>query len=825
MSTNVLSHSLSRRRFLVSSASLAAISAAASTLPGSMSSALAAGETKEVLSASHWGVFHAKVEDGKFVSLRPWDKDPFPNDAVHGVQDVVYNAARIRYPMVRRAYLENGPNAERDSRGAGDFVKVSWDQALDLVAKEITRHQEEGPWTIYSGTYGWQSSGRVNNSQAMLKKLMNLTGGAVFSTGDYSKGALAGIMPYIMGQIDAEGPQTSYPVILENTEQLVYWACDPWKNNRIAYSPPDHGEHTFYDKLVKKTKAGEIDTMFVNPVRTLLNKATDGEWVPVRPHADVPLALGICHTLLTEDIYDKDFIENYTFGFDAFADYLMGKGWDKVEKTADWASEQCEVPAEQIREMARSFVAKRTMLVSGWSPQRQHHGEQWPWMFITMACMVGQIGLPGGGFCQRYHLDNPGAPQSNGPALGGAVNPGRRTENKEWPDDKGAKTIPVARVVDLLEKPGQEFEHNGGTYIYPDVKMTYWTGGNPFHHHQDRNRMREAWKKFETVIVQDYQWTATARFADIVLPATTTAERNDIDRVGAVANRAIIKMARIVDPVFDARNDYDIFTALAERLGVKDAFTDGKTEKDMIQEVYEKAREQAAGKKVDMPTFDEWWETGIAEFDVPEANLRRVRYEDFREDPLMNMMPTPTGKIEIFSKDIEKMNYDDCPPHASWIEPAEWLGMEDKTYPVHLASNHPDWRMHSQLCSTTVREKYQINGREPCLINPEDAAERGIENGDLVRVFNGRGQILVGAKISDDIRRNVIEVQEGAWYDPLDVYDPKTICKYGDPNVLSIDIGTSRLAQATSACTCMVQFEKYTGDVPEVTVFSQPAAE
>ncbi|MEI2386896.1 trimethylamine-N-oxide reductase TorA [Breoghania sp. JC706] len=822
MSTkNSWSPSLSRRRFLTSSASLAALGAAGSVLPGGVTRAFAADKSKEVLSASHWGAFYGKVEDGRFVSLRPWDKDPFPNQAVHGVQDVVYNAGRIKYPMVRRAYLEKGPNAERDSRGAGDFVRVSWDQALDLVAKEIQRLQkDEGPWAIYSGTYGWQSSGRANNSQAMLKKLMNLSGGAVFSTGDYSKGALAGIMPYIMGQIDAEGPQTSYLSILENTDQIVFWACDPWKNNRIAYSPPDHGEHLFFDEL----KKNKMKKLFINPLRGELCKATDGEWIAARPHADIPLALGICHTLLSEDIYDKDFIENYTFGFEEFAEYLKGNGWDKIEKTPEWAAEQCEVPADKIRELARSFVAGRTMLVSGWTPQRQHHGEQWPWMFITMACMVGQIGLPGGGFCQRYHLDNPGAPQSNGPALGSSVNPGKRAENKEWPEEKGAKTIPCARIVDMLENPGKPFEHNGETHLYPDVKMTYWTGGNPFHHHQDRNRMRAAWKKFDTVVIQDFQWTATARFADIVLPATTTAERNDIDRIGSVANKAILRMAKIIDPVFEARNDYDIFTDLAGRLGVQDKFTEGKSEQDMIKEIYEQAREMAAKKSVEMPDFDTFWEKGIVEFEVPEENLRRVRYADFREDPLMNMMPTATGKIEIFSKYIEKMNYDDCPPHPSWIEPAEWLGMEDKTYPVHLSSNHPDWRMHSQLCSTKVREIYAVAGREPCLINTEDAAERGIKDGDIVRVFNGRGQILAGAKVSDDIRRSVIQVQEGAWYDPEDVSDPNTLCKYGDPNVLTLDIGTSRLAQATSAHTCMVQFEKYTGEVPEVTAFVAPAA-
>ncbi|OCW56365.1 trimethylamine-N-oxide reductase TorA [Hoeflea olei] len=819
---NLITGSLSRRRFLTATSTLAAIGAASAILPAGVTRAFAAEGKKEILSGSHWGAFWGAVEDGRFTGVRPWEKDPNPNPALPGVQDMVYNAARIKYPMVRRSYLENGPKAERDSRGSGDFVRVSWDQALDLVAKEIQRLQdEEGPWSIYTGTYGWRSSGRVQNPQNMLKKLMNLKGGAVFSTGDYSKGALAGIMPYILGQIDAEGPQTSHRSVMENSDLIVFWASDPLKDNRISAGVPDHGEKRWFDDMKAKT---ELKKIFINPVNIELCKEVQGEWLPARPHADIPLALGICHTLLTEDLYDKEFIENYTFGFDKFADYLMGTGWDKIEKTAEWAAGQCEVPAEKIRELARLFVSGRTMLVSGWTPQRQQYGEQWPWMFITMASMIGQIGLPGGGFCQRYHLDNAGAPHSNGPALGSAISPGMRKEIKAWPEEKGHVSIPCARIVDMLENPGGEFEHNGGKHVYPDVKMTYWVGGNPFHHHQDRNRMRNAWKKFETVVIQDYQWTASARFADIVLPATTACERNDIERIGNVANLAFIRMAKIIDPVFEARDDWDIFVELAKRLGVESEYTEGKTPEDLIADIYNQAKEAAAKKDVAMPDFEEFWEKGIVEFEIPEANELRVKYADFREDPLMNMMPTATGKIEIFSNEIEKFGYDDCPPHASWIEPVEWLGQKDKTYPLHLNSSHPDYRLHSQLCASSARELYAVNGHEPCWINTKDAADRGIVDGDIVRVFNGRGQILAGAKVTDDIRPNVIKVQEGAWYDPEDITDPNTLCKYGDPNVLTIDIGTSRLAQATSAHTCMVEVEKFTGTVPEITVFTAPQA-
>lgn len=818
-------YTLSRRRFLTATSSLSALAVAGSVLPGGIGRALAAdgaaAGAKEILTGSHWGAFYAKVENGRFASLRPWEKDHHPNKALDGVQDVVYSASRIRYPMVRRAYLEKGPGAERDSRGSGDFVRVTWEKALDLVASELKRLQEqEGPWSVYAGSYGWRSSGEIGNPQIMLTRLMNLNGGAVFSSSNYSKAALEGIMPYVVGSIDAAGPQTTYQSVVENTKVIVFWGSDPFKTNQIGFALPDHEEYKWFDDM---KKAG-IKAIFIDPVHLDACKHLDGEWLAPRPGSDVALALGICHVLLTEKLYDAEFIENCTYGFDKFADYLAGKGWDKVEKTPEWAADLTEIPADVIRRLAHQFVGNRTMLVSGWSCQRQHHGEQWPWAFVTLASMVGQVGLPGGGFCQNYHLYSQGSPSSAAPSLAPGMSGGTRKDKKPWPAEKGAKVIPVARIVDMLESPGKPYEHNGTKNLYPDVKLTYWVGGNPFHHHQDRNRMRKAWRKFETVIVQDFQWTASARFADIVLPAATTAERDDIEMIGTISKRAYVAMKKVIEPVFEAKSDYEIFSLLANRLGVGQEFTEGKSEMDMVRDVYATAKKTADAKKsVTLPSFEEFWDKGIIEFEIPEKNRRWVKYADFREDPIMNMLPTGTGKIEIYSKPIEKMGYDDCPPHASWLEPAEWLGRKDKAHPLHLNSNHPTHRMHSQLNGTKVREIYQVAGREPCMINSKDAEARGIKSGDVVRLFNGRGQCLAGAVVSDDIRPGVVQLQEGAWYDPADITDANTLCKHGDANVLTADIGSSRLAQATSAHTCLVDVEKYTGPLPAVTVFDTPS--
>ena len=210
--------------------------------------------------------------------------------------------------------------------------------------------------------------------------------------------------------------------------------------------------------------------------------------------------------------------------------------------------------------------------------------------------------------------------------------------------------------------------------------MAYWVGGNPFAHHQDRNRMIKAWQTLETVVVHDFQWTATARFADIVLPATTSYERNDIENVGDYSAKALLAMKKVVEPVFEARNDFDIFADVSERLGAGDAFTEGKDEMDWLEEFYEDALPQTQTLDIEAPDFDGFWEAGIRRVRTARGRPRQfVRYADFRDDPLLEPLGTPTGLIEIYSKNIEKMGYDDCPPHPMWMEPLERLGGEGAT--------------------------------------------------------------------------------------------------------------------------------------------------
>ena len=240
-----------------------------------------------------------------------------------------------------------------------------------------------------------------------------------------------------------------------------------------------------------------------------------------------------------------------------------------------------------------------------------------------------------------------------------------------------------------------------------------------------------------------------------------------------------------------------------------------------LRKMYAGAQKQATKKKLSMPDFDTFWKQGYVEF--PEQNVDNILYEKFRKDPVAKPLGTPSGRIEVFSPVIAKFNYDDCPPHPTWMEPAEWLGSDKaKTYPLHLVSCHSKYRLHSQLNNTWLRDTYEVQGREPMIINPVDAKNRGIKDGDVVRVFNDRGAMLVGAKVTDKVRPSVIRVDEGAWYDPAEPGKAGALCKHGNNNVLAMDIGSSKVGQGSAVKTMLVQVEKYEGPVPEVTAFKVP---
>jgi biotin/methionine sulfoxide reductase len=427
---------------------------------------------------------------------------------------------------------------------------------------------------------------------------------------------------------------------------------------------------------------------------------------------------------------------------------------------------------------------------------------------VLLASALGQIGLPGGGFGFGYGSGaGIGDPPLSfaAPAMDGIKNPIN-------------VTIPAARISDCLLNPGAPYDFNGKRGTYPDIKLVYWAGGNPFHHHQDTNKLRRAWAKPDTVVVHEPWWTATARHADIVLPATTSLERNDIG--GARRDKFIMAMAQAVAPVGQARNDFDIFSALAQRLGIAEAYTQGRDESAWLRHLYENCRHSAGANAAALPDFDTFWKAGYLE--IPAASEEYVIFGDFRADPDQHRLRTPSGKIELYSEKIAAFGYDDCPPHPTWIEPWEWLGGRDaKTYPLHLVSSQPRDRLHSQMDCGPVSAGGKIAGRQAITIHPADAKARGINAGDVVRVHNARGSCLAGAVISDTVSAGIVNLSCGAWYDPADGGE-QALCLHGNANVLTRDQGTSKLGQGPSSATALVEVERYAESLRPVAAFDPP---
>ena len=809
-----------------------------SNLIGAEISSVSSGLVKNgvVLNATHWGMLNITVKDGVIVKSEPYQKvSGIYNSLQYTVPDSVYKS-RIKYPMVRKSYLENPDSPKPELRGKDEWVRVRYEDAIKLVARELKKtRKEHGDESIYAGSQGWKSSGNMHSSTILLHRFMNLTGGAIVTMGNYSTGAVSFTMPHVVGSIEVYEQQTSWPVVLEHSKVVVIWGANPILTLKIAWTTTDELGYKYFEELKQK----DIEIVVIDPIKSETVKYYDKcTHIPIRPNTDVAMMLGMAHYLYTSGKYDKDFIEGYTYGFDKFLPYLLGQS-DGIAKTPEWASEICKISADTIRALADKFKDNRTMFISGWSMQRAHHGEQPHWMLIALASMIGQIGLPGGGFGYSYHYANGGVPTCKGGVITG-INKGKRgnfDENgnfigtqktdasQEWEQKAKKHNFPAPRIAEMLLNPGKVIDHNGKKITYADTQFIYWTGGNPLTHHQDLNMLVKAWRKPRTVVVNEIYWTPTAKMADIVFPITTSFERNDIVMSGEYSNMHIVPMKQAIEKLYEAKDDYQVFSDLCKAYadGLYEEYTQGgKSEMDWIKEFYNSAYEQVKAipdLTVDMKPFDEFWAENkpVIFSSTPESD-EYVRYAKFREDPILNVLGTPSGLIEIYSDVVANMHYDDCIGHPAWFEPAEWLGMKDKPAEFHMVSSHPADRLHSQLNYASIRDNYAVANREPIWINKKDAQKKGINDGDIVRVFNKRGEVLAGAILTDDFGEGIVKLNEGAWYDP----DKNGMCKNGCPNVLTIDIPSSKLANGNIAHTALVNIEKFTGKAPELTAFSDP---
>lgn len=369
--------------------------------------------------------------------------------------------------------------------------------------------------------------------------------------------------------------------------------------------------------------------------------------------------------------------------------------------------------------------------------------------------------------------------------------------------------IPVARIADLLLTPGGRYDYRGRSRTYADIRLVYWAGGNPFHHHQDLMRLRRAFARPDTVIVHDSVGTATAAHADLIFPATITAEREDI---GAAGNDPfVLAMQQLAAPHGEARDDYAIFLALAERLGCGQAFGEGLDAAGWLQRIYDPLRDARRAQGIAAPDYELFRDGGSLKLPPRRAEGSIARFlRDPREAPL----GTPSGRIEIFSGAVEAAG---LPGHPAWIEPAEWLGgVLAVRHPFQLVANQPARRLHSQLDFGAASAGGKIGGREVARMSPVDAMRLGLETGGTLRIWNDRGGVLAALHVDPGIRPGVVQLSTGAWLAAADLDGVGPTCVNGNPNMVTADRPASRLSQGCAGQLSLVSVERWNEAPPVI---------
>ena len=760
--------------------------------------------SRVVEASSHWGTYLVDVdESGRVTGSRPYPDDPDAAPAIANVADAQHARARVARPAVRRRWLENGPGPD-DHRGDPDdeYAEVDWTTALDLLAAELDRVRNAfGNEAIFGGSYGWGSAGRLHHAQSQLHRFLNRIGGYTSSVNDYSRGTSMVVQPHIVGRqgdLALRARPVSWAHIAEHTELLVTFGGLRRSNTWVV--PGGHNRHVGSGNARRAGATTRVVSLSAQRDDAFAD--VGAEWVGVMPGTDTAVMLALIYVLVTEGLADEEFLARCTVGAGVVRDYVLGHA-DGIPKTPEWAETVSRAPAARLRRLAREMAESRTLVNVVFALQRGEHGDQPVFAGLTLAAFLGQIGLPGGGYTHGF-----GSMGDFGtgfelvplPVFPQGVNPVTRF-------------IPCARVSDMLLHPGEEFQYDGATLTYPDVRLAYWAGGNPFHHHQDLRRLTRALGRLDTFVVNETHWTATAKHADIVFPVATALERDDI---AAGAGDSRLRAARrAVAPYAEAREEFAIFSELAGRLGAD--FAEGKDAAGWLRKIYQDWR--AADGSPPAPSFDEFWAAG----GVP---LPQRRYEDpvfsaFRADPGRNPLQTPSGRIELHSATIASCRLPDAPGHAAWIEPTQWWrSPQAADYDLHLLCNQPSHRLHSQHDMGAASRSTKIAGREPIRVHPADATARGLRDGDVARVRSPQGSLLAGVVVTDTLLPGVAQMHTGAWYDPTapDVAD----CVNGNVNVLTRDVGTSALAQGCSGAHVLVRVERYDGPLPPVRAYDPP---
>lgn len=671
----------------------------------------------------------------------------------------VYDPNRLQFPMKRTG-----------ERGEGRFERISWDEALDTIVGELNRVRGTyGPSAVL--LLGGGGDATQLHTSRLLGELLAMTGGYTNKWGiqSFEGGLFASLATY--GTLSSHNDFDD----LLNSRLIIMWGWNPVTTI--------HETNTSWYLLQAKeagTKIISVDPRYTDSAAVLAS-----QWIPIRPGTDTAVLIAMAYVMITENLCDKAFLDAYTIGFERFRDYVVGEE-DGIPKTPVWAETIAGVSTHVIEDLAREYATtKPAALVAGIGPGRSAYGEQYHRAAKTLAAMTGNIGIHGGWSGRSsapqvqfggYDFKLGKLPQAGGNPVEGGVLP--RTDGLATlrGSDSSAR-IHTAEVADAILKG-----RSGG---YPaDIKMALVMHTNPVNQYPNTNKMVHALKQLEFLAVAEQVMSATATFADIVLPVSTFMERNDITAGGVRPFYGYVK--QVIEPLYESRSPLEICRGLATRLGI--SIYHGKTDEEWLREMIE-------GSYV--PDYDTFKEEAIYRIQCPEPH---VAFKKQIENPKHNPFPTPSGKIEIYSQRLDAMNNPELPPIPQYIEP--WEGQRDARaaqYPLQLITTHFKRRAHTQFERAPWLRELMV---QAISINTRDAEARDIQDGDEVRVFNERGEIIVPAHVTERIMPGVVDLPQGAWYDP----DEQGVDRGGCANVLTRDARSP----GGAAChnTALVEVEK-----------------
>ncbi len=683
-------------------------------------------------------VIRPHVKDGVVIRVESdTGEDPQIRACARGraLRQHLYSPDRLKYPQKRVG-----------ERGEGRFERISWDEALDTVARQLKRVKETYGSAAILGMSLSGNAGQVHSS-ALLYRFLNLFGGCTRTWGGASAEASVFANRCTFGTLTTGNTRDD----LVNSRLIIMWGWNP--------AVSIWGTNTTY--WIARAKEAGARIICVDPRFTDSAATFAARWIPIRPGTDTAMLAAMAHVMIQEKRHHQDFLDKYTVGFDRYRDYVLGKD-DGVPKTPAWAEPITGVPAATISELAREFATTRpAALIPSYAPGRTAYGEQFHRATATLAAMTGNIGIHGGG------------------AGGFERGPVGSMVGQEMPEGKNPieAGLPSLRGSLDFAKRSRPRTHNclvwdailegkagGGP---ADLKLLYVVATNMLNQFFDVNKGVRALRKLEFIVVHEQFMTATARFADILLPANSLWERTDLARPW-VSGPYYVYMNRVIDTMYESKSDFHILSELAQRLGF--TYSD-RPEEEWVKEVFRLSPDVSR----DVPDYAAFQRDGVYKMKL-DGPL--VALQPQIDDPEHHPFPTPSGKIEIYSQQLADMGNPEVPPIPKYLP--TWEGPADplaKEYPLQLVSIHHKRRAHSNFENTPWLKSLERDG---IFLSAEDARARGIRDGDQVRVFNGRGQMIVPCIVTERIMPGVVSLGEGAWYRP----DGRGVDRGGCPNVL-----------------------------------------